>query len=111
MARQPAITNGSVKNTESLPSPPDSSERPRPKSYGASALDYLSTAATVVKDTLSGIFSVDYYDSEGTHRGNRRVEIAAPVKVNVNVRAKGEYDPLQMADEMEALAKHMIRDF
>ncbi|KAF2210340.1 hypothetical protein CERZMDRAFT_91148 [Cercospora zeae-maydis SCOH1-5] len=111
MARQPAITNRSVKNTESLPSPPDSSERPRPKSYGASALECLSTVATAVKATLDGIFSVNYYDSEGTHRGNRQVEIAAPLKVNVNVHAKGEYDPLQMAEEMEALAKHMIRNF
>ncbi|PPJ61102.1 hypothetical protein CBER1_10666 [Cercospora berteroae] len=109
--RESATTNGDIKKSESLPSPPDSAERPRRKSFAETALDALKTVGTAAKAVLNGILDVNYYDGEGTHRGHRRIEVAAPLRVNVDVRAKGEYDPLQMAAEMEALAKYLIRNF
>ncbi|CAK1362519.1 unnamed protein product [Cercospora beticola] len=109
--RESVTTNGDIKKSESLPSPPDSAERPRRKSFTETALDALQTVGTAVKAVFNGILDVNYYDGEGTHRGYRRIEVAAPLRVNVDVRAKGGYDPLQMAAEMEALAKYLIRNF
>ena len=93
---------------ESLPSPPLSAERGR-TSARSGALRSLGAPPSL---KVGGVISVDYYDSEGTFHKNERFNVSQPVNASVTVTAKaGEYDPLGMAAQMEALAKRMVQHF
>ncbi|USW58309.1 hypothetical protein Slin15195_G116280 [Septoria linicola] len=92
----------------SLPSPPGSAERPRSKSTALRSLEALPAQE---KTARGGLLNVDYYDDEGNHRGNHLMPVLPPLRVNVTVTAKnGEFDPLKMADQMEALAERLMRN-
>lgn len=94
---------------ESLPSPPLSAERGRKTSR--SALSSLG-APISFGAKVGGVISVDYYDAEGNHHKNERFEVSQPVNASVTVASKaGQYDPLGMARQMEALAQRMVQHF